>query len=209
MFQMDGPIWRFLNLLGDMVILHILWLICCIPLVTIGPATAAANYVTLKIVRDEGRGVWHMFFKSFRKNFRQGCLLGLVFFPAGLVLLLDFYLCLYRLETGGMFQFVMLAALGFLTILYLLEMMYLWAVLAWFENTEKQTVISAFFFAMSNFGDTSVMLAMDLLLGVAAVVCFAFFPQVAVLFFIFGFPMVFVVNSVKIRKIFDQYRLEH
>lgn len=204
MFQIDGPIWRFINLLGDMIILHVLWLICCIPVITIGPATTAAHYAALKIVRDEGRGVWHMFFKSFRENFRQGIVLGLIFLPAGLILILDFYLCLYRVEAGGTFQFVMLAALGFLTILYLIEMIYLWAVLAWFQNTAKQTVVNAFFFAMSNFGDTSVMLAQDLVLGVGAVVCFAFFPQIGVLFVIFGFPMVFVVNSFKLRKIFDR-----
>lgn len=205
MFQVNGPIWRFLNLLGDMIFLHLLWLICSIPLITIGPATTAAHYTALKIVRDEGRGVWYLFFKSFRQNFRQGMVLGLIFLPTGLILILDFYLCLYKVEAGGTFQFVMLAALGFLTILYLIEMIYMWAVLAWFDNKGKQTVIRPFLLAMSNFGETSVMLAQDLLLGVVAVVCFAFFPQVAVLFVIFGLPLVFVVNSFKLRTIFDRY----
>lgn len=209
MFQADGPIWRILSTLGDMVILHLLWLICCIPIVTIGPATAAAHYVTLKLVRDEGRSVTYMFFKSFKKNFKQGMVLGLIFTAAGLVLGLDFYLCLNLMEGSSSFKLAMLAALAFLAIIYLIEMMYLWAVLACFENTLKQTVLNAFFIAMSHFGDTSVMLAQDLLLAVGAVLCFAFLPQVAILFVIFGFPLFFMVNSFRLVRIFEKYQPEN
>lgn len=206
MFQMDGPIWRFLSILGDMIILHALWLICCIPVVTIGPATAAAHYVTLKLVRDEGRSVWYMFFKSFKKNLKQGICLGIIFMVIGLFLSLDFYLCLYRMEGSPLFKLVMFSALGFLAILYMIEMIYLWGVLAYFENTSKQTVLNAFFIAMANWGETSVLLAQDLLIGVAAVISFAFAPQAAVLFAVFGFPLFFMANSFKLRKIFDHYQ---
>lgn len=207
MFQVDGPIWRFLSMLGDMIILHVLWLLCCIPIITIGPATAAAHYVAMKLVRDEGRSVIGMFVHSFRKNFRQGIILGVMFTLVGLVLGTDFYLCMYVLEESSLFQFVMLAALGFLTILYLIVMMYLWAVLAFFENTTRQTVVNAFLLAIANSRDTSVMLAQDLLIGVAAVLSIAFVPQLAILFIIFGMPLIFVVNSFKLRRILDAARM--
>lgn len=207
MFQVDGPIWRFLSMLGDMIILHVLWLLCCIPIITIGPATAAAHYVAMKLVRDEGRSVIGMFVHSFRKNFRQGIILGVIFTLVGLVLGTDFYLCMYVLEESSLFQFVMLAALGFLTILYLIVMMYLWAVLAFFENTTRQTVVNAFLLAIANSRDTSVMLAQDLLIGVAAVLSIAFVPQLAILFIIFGMPLIFVVNSFKLRRILDAARM--
>lgn len=57
MFQIDGPVVSFFSFLCDMIILNILWIICCIPIVTIGPATIAAHYVAMKLVRDEGRSV--------------------------------------------------------------------------------------------------------------------------------------------------------
>lgn len=207
MFQVDGPIWRFLSMLGDMIILHVLWLLCCIPIITIGPATAAAHYVAMKLVRDEGRSVIGMFVHSFRKNFRQGIILGVIFTLVGIVLGTDFYLCMYVLEESSLFQFVMLAALGFLTILYLIVMIYLWAVLAFFENTTRQTVVNAFLLAIANSRDTSVMLAQDLLIGVAAVLSIAFVPQLAILFIIFGMPLIFVVNSFKLRRILDAARM--
>lgn len=188
-----------------MIILHVLWLFFCIPVITIGPATTAAHYAALKIVRDEGRSVWSMFLKSFRKNLKQGIILGIIFTAAGLFLALDFYLCLYKLKEGNLFNLLMLSALGFITIVYLIEMIYLWALLARFENTAKRTVINAFFIAMGNIKATSVLLAQDVIIVVAAVLSFAFVPQLAILFFIFGVPLIFVVNSIKLRGILDNY----
>lgn len=205
-FQINGPLWRFLSALFDMIVLHILWLICCIPVVTIGPATTAAHYVAMKkIVKDEGRNVWSLYFKSFRENFKQGMILGIIFTVIGLFLGLDFYLCLYKLEEGNMFNLVMFSALGFLAIVYLVMMIYLWAVLARFNNSMKQTVLNAFFIAMSNLRDTSILLASDILIAVVAVVSMAFIPQMAVLFTIFGVPLFFVVNSLRLADILDRY----
>ena len=104
-----------------------------------------------------------------------------------------------------MFNLVMFSALGFLTIIYLVEMIYLWAVLARFDNTLKQTVMNAFFIAMSNLRDTSIMLASDILITIGAVVSMAFIPQLAVLFTIFGVPLLFVVNSLRLAPMLDRY----
>ena len=52
-FNYDNPVWRFIGKLGDLVLLNLLWLVCCIPVFTAGAATTAVYYVTLKLVRDE------------------------------------------------------------------------------------------------------------------------------------------------------------
>ena len=60
-FNYDNPIWRFIGRLGDMVVLNILWIICSIPIITIGASTTALYYCTLKIVRNEDYGDIKMF----------------------------------------------------------------------------------------------------------------------------------------------------
>lgn len=204
-FNIDGPLWRFLSLLGDMVILHILWLVCSIPLITIGPATVAAHWVAMKIVRDEGRGVFREFFKSFRANFRQGIILGLIFFLLGSFLALDFYLMLKKIEASNMFMLVMLSLLCLFAFLYLFVFIYVWAVQAKFSNSIYKTIANAFFISMSHVRDSSVMLAQDILLVVAAVLSYAFLPQVFIVFCFFGVPMLFVINSRKLRRILDEF----
>ena len=154
--------------LGDMIILHLLWLFCCIPVVTIGPSTVAAHYVALKLVRDEGRSVPHMFFKSFQQNLRQGIPMGLIALAVGGMLGLDLYLCVFKMEGSNLFKLVMTAALVFLTILYLITMLYVWAVMARFENTIRRTFLNAFLLALSNWGATSTMVLLDILICGAA-----------------------------------------
>ena len=70
-FNYEGPFFNVLNRLSDLVILNVLWFICCLPIVTIGASTTALYYVTIKIVNDEDAYVAKNFFKSFRQNFLQ------------------------------------------------------------------------------------------------------------------------------------------
>ena len=69
LFNYDNPIWRFIGKFWDLLIIHILWVICCIPIVTVGAATTAMYYVTLRLVRDDDGYTIRSFFKSFKKNF--------------------------------------------------------------------------------------------------------------------------------------------
>lgn len=86
----DAPVYkrnalavRFLQIVG----VSVLWLICCIPIVTIGPASCALYYVTAKTIRH-GRGkLWQNFIGAMRMDFRISALYGtsMVLFAALLV----------------------------------------------------------------------------------------------------------------------------
>ena len=83
-FNYDNGFWRFMGKLWDALVLNILWVVCCIPLVTVGAATTAVYYVALKLARDEEGYVISSFFKSFKENFRQATALWLVLAADGL-----------------------------------------------------------------------------------------------------------------------------
>lgn len=75
---------RALGVVWDLIVLNLLFLVCCIPVVTIGPAITALHYVTTKMAGEkDGTPVVGNFFKSFRANFRQGVLMGILFGAAG------------------------------------------------------------------------------------------------------------------------------
>lgn len=208
LFNFEGPLWQFLAKLGDMIILHVLWGICSLPVVTFGAATTAAHYVALKLVKDEGGTVWSMFFKSFRLNLKQGCLAGVIDLLVGAFLFLDLYLCLYRMEAGETFRMLMLAALGFLLLLYFIENMYFWPVLARFDNTLKQTAVNAFMMAFSNMKTTVYLVIQNVILLGMLVGSVAYVPQIAVLFMIFGAPLFMVLNCMQIRYVLERYMPE-
>ena len=54
LFNYDSPFWSFLNKIADLVLLNVLWLVFCIPIITIGASTAAMYRVTLNMHRGEG-----------------------------------------------------------------------------------------------------------------------------------------------------------
>lgn len=67
----DNPVIRFLGRLFDLVVLNIIFLLLCIPVITIGASITSLYYVLLKIVRGEDPYILRSFFKAFRQNFFQ------------------------------------------------------------------------------------------------------------------------------------------
>ena len=71
MNQADSPVYYYLGVLADMVIVNILCLICTIPIVTAGAAWAASYKVMQDLIMGQEGRVLNRFFAAFRDNFRQ------------------------------------------------------------------------------------------------------------------------------------------
>ena len=46
-FKMDNPLWEAMGRLFDIFVLNVLWLVCCLPVFTIGPSTTAVFYAMI------------------------------------------------------------------------------------------------------------------------------------------------------------------
>ena len=79
-----------LSIAADLLVLNLLALLCSLPVVTFGAAVAAMNDVCLQIARQEGSSVVRGYFRSFRKNFKGGLFLGLVFLATAVLLYFDY-----------------------------------------------------------------------------------------------------------------------
>ena len=78
LFNYDGTLVQTCNKIFDSIILSILWLISCIPIVTIGAATTALYYTTNKCIRHGEGHIWHEYWRAFGSNFKQATLLWLL-----------------------------------------------------------------------------------------------------------------------------------
>lgn len=73
--------------LADTVALSVLWLLCCIPVITVIPASTALYYTVMKNLR-RGRGnLFRVFWNSFLANMKQGILLNAAICIYGLITL--------------------------------------------------------------------------------------------------------------------------
>lgn len=92
----DSPVMNLLGTIADLIVLHILFVICCIPIVTIGAAYSAKYYVAMKLIRGEGSGVFKPFFKAFIRNFKQSTIVWAIFLVAYALLFIDWRWIIYN-----------------------------------------------------------------------------------------------------------------
>ena len=154
-FDQDNPFWRGMGRIFDVFVLNVLWLLCCIPIVTIGPSTTALYYAMINLVRGEESYVSRDFFRSFRQSFKQSLLVGLLLTAVGVFLAADVYIA-YK-SGKGVYTFLMV----FFFIIFLLwafVTLYTFPLLAKFENSVKNTLILAFTLSIKNFSQTLMML---------------------------------------------------
>lgn len=155
LFNIDNPVWRFLGKLVDMLLLTGLWVLCSLPLVTIGASTCALYYVTLKLADNKEGYIASSFFKAFKENLRQGVPAGLLAAAAGVILAVDFYVAFHVEGQAGILLFW---AFLVLAVIFLMTTVYLFPLMARCKATLPQLCGMAFVMSMKNFGWTLLML---------------------------------------------------
>lgn len=158
-FRLDSPFMIGLSRLADLVVLSLLWVVCCLPIITIGPSTAALYHVALKLARGEDPKASSAFFYGFRKNFKQGVALNLIFIVVGTVLFLDYFIMSGVEGSYGTFSSVIFFVMG---IWLLCIMFYAYPMQAQFYNTVKQTIINAAQLSMRKFPTTVLVFALNM-----------------------------------------------
>ena len=149
LFNYDNPVWRFIGKLGDLIILNVLWIVCSIPIFTIGASTTAVYYVTLKMVRDEEDSTIKSFFRSFKSNFKQATAIWLILLAAGAVLAFDFwFFTTGQMNLSGNVKTVMMAIFGGFLLILSFIFTYVFPLQARFYNPVKRTLFNAFFMSI-------------------------------------------------------------
>ena len=133
-FNPDRPLLAFITKMTYSAYLNILWLVCSLPIVTVGASTTALFYVTLKMAEDRDDGLTRMFFRAFRQNFKPATKLWLILLGVGVFLGVDDYILLH-LWSQNVFWTLIAALLIAAAIVYAIVLLYAFPLLARFENT--------------------------------------------------------------------------
>lgn len=158
LFNLDGPVLQFINKITYSVYLNILWFICCIPIVTAGASTTALFYVTLKMAKNEEGNITKAFFRSFRANLKQGTKIWLILLFLGAILCTDGYV-LYHLRFENIFWTLCTAVFFVAAAAYAIVLMYIFPLLARFDNTVGAMFKNALFIGVRFLVCTAMMAA--------------------------------------------------
>lgn len=88
-FGLDSKFYKYGTLLADLIILTVLWLICSIPVITIGASTTALYYVTTRQLSNREGYVSRDFFRSFKQNFLEATAMTLILGVIAVVLFIN------------------------------------------------------------------------------------------------------------------------
>ena len=197
--MMDNVVVRALSKLGDMICLNVMWLVCCIPVVTIGASTTALYTVMLKLVKNEEGYVFRGFLKAFKTNFKQSTIIWLIVLALGIVWTVDFRVAGLMPGMAGIVMSAIFLALGFILLSVLL---YIFPLTARYENGIKATFKNALILTVARLPYT---LAMDAIVVAAVVV--SLWSTVTIVFalpiwLIIGGALIAWANSYILRKVF-------
>ena len=173
--KLASSLGAFLRVLCDLMVLNVLWLICCIPVITVGPATSALCCVSLKLARGEPTATVRTFFEALKQNFVQALLLGLIGLAGFAVAVVDW---LFALSQQGSLRTLYFVVGVIVSAVVLAYWAWVFALNAGFENSLVGTIKNALSLAFVEPGKT-------LLIWIAfaiPVFCFLFLPEVVVIY---------------------------
>jgi uncharacterized membrane protein YesL len=127
----DSKLYRATQLFVNLFLLNLLWLLVCIPIVTIFPATAALFGVIRSWVTKKDTRVWKPFFQTFKEHLKQHFIFGSIWILLGGLFILDFRL-IQNLSEG--IQFPLFIFLVFIVILYLFTSIFLFPTMVHFQQ---------------------------------------------------------------------------
>ena len=195
----DNVVMRALGKIGDMICLNVMWLICCIPIITIGASTTALYTVMLRMVKNEEGYIFRGFLKAFKSNFKQSTLIWLILLLLGIVWTVDFRVAGFMPGMAGIILRAIFLALGFIL---LSVMIYIFPLTARYENGIKATFKNALILTVAKLPYTFLMVAI-----VVAAVFASLWSAFTLLFSLplwlfFGVSLIVWINSYILRRVF-------
>lgn len=200
-------LWLYIELLTvdfwGLIGLNMLYVICCLPVISIGGATLAYNELCCKLIRKEHIFVFSDFFTSFKQNFKKGIL-----FSVALILVLFDLLIIYTnaityLETGLGSEGTIFWSISIILSIFLTSLIaYLLPMVANLDLDILLQLKNAFILIIVGGWRT---LAVSLFNISAFVFGLTYFPFSIIIFFIFGLYILMFTNCFLTWPLIQKY----
>lgn len=201
-FNLESPLMQMVTRVGDLIIVNVLFLLCSIPLVTIGASAAALQKVTQNIVLDEDGGIARDFFRAFRENFRQATALWLMMavFAASMV-------CNYLLISGfvaGTLATILKTVLVVAGGLVLVLAAYMFPLMVRYTNTLQEHATNALILAVVKLPRTVGLVLLSAMPLLILMISLQTFVSTLVFWLTIGFGFTSYMSSILLKRVFGE-----
>lgn len=206
-FKRDGAFFVFLGHVASFIIINLLFIVCCIPIITAGPALCALHHSMMKLYKKEPIHPFFEFFRSFKNNLKQGCIIQAIVLVISIFLFLDLR---YTIAAFGSNRIAQIASIFFMMIafVFLLMLTLLYPIQAQFSNTLKDTFKNALLLSLSHLPFCFIMMLLNLLPIILLMIWLNGFLFMLPFYIFIGFSVTSFLNCFFIKKIFQPYMPE-
>lgn len=198
-FKLDSPLMRFLTLVTNLVCLNMLWLLCCLPVVTAGAATTAMYYVVFQYINKQDDAVIKPFFSAFKDNFRQVTPVWILNLLIGAALAAE----VFYLSQGA--EAWLIAVFAILAFVYLGASSYLYPIMARYEAPTRNSVMNCFALSLRHLPSTLLVVCLNAVPLAMYFLKTDVFWTTSILWLVGGFSLIAFANGRILLSIFKKY----
>lgn len=200
--MLDNIVVRALFRLCDLLLLNVLWVICSIPVITIGASTTALYTVTLKMVTNDEGYIIRDFRKAFVENFKQSTVIWGILLFVGSFMIIDFVI---MSKIPGVLKILGMICLGMAALFYITEVIFIFPLIAKFKNTTVNMLKNGLLIPISRLGLAFIVM---MITGVCIIATFFNITTVlvgAVVWTLIGGALLTYINSFFVLKMLEPY----
>ena len=200
-FSSDSKLMQAMGRIGDLVILNLLFFISCLPLFTIGAASAALYTVCFQMGTEKESGIFRTYVHAFRENFKQGTV---VFLILALFLLAGFFDTLLLSSLAGWLRYGCILT-AILLLLAVLMYSYAFPLLSQFSNGIRGTLKNALFLSLGYLPRSLLIAAVNVFPLALALLDLYLFLQMGFLWVFLYFSAAAYLSTLLLKKVFARY----
>lgn len=158
-FDINSPVMCFFAMVANLFMVNLLFIICCLPVVTVGASFAALNKVAKDVVLDKGdTAVFKPFFRAFCENFKQATIIWLI---VAIVLAFAAWSVILSAAMGDAVLNLSQTIFGIVAIVVLAVALYLFPLIVRFQNGLGRHLRNAIILAVANLPRTILITAFN------------------------------------------------
>lgn len=201
LFNIENGFFSTIGKAVDILFISVIYLLCCIPIVTIGPATTALYYVVVKVIRRERGYLIREFFRSFKLNFKKGLIIGLIFTVMFAIIIVDIIWSSVVATGESKWDTAMIGVFIAIGVVMYCINVYIFPLLSRFDMTVKQLFKASVFMSFKHLPSTITMVVLSAAAFVAPILV-----QPILMFVLPGLSMLLI--SFPMERILKKYMPE-
>lgn len=199
LFSIDSPLGRKLTLMSNLVLLNLLWIICSLPIITMGAATSAMYHVVFLYITNQDDCVIKPFFKALAGTLKQATPVWVLYLLAGCMLVAEaFYL-------GGDASDVLKILLAVIVLLYIAVGTFLYPLMGRYETTGRRALWNSLTLTLKHPGVALLLSGVQAAVGIVMLLYPAIAWTTAAFWTLIGFALAAYLMGKILLRVFLKY----